>query len=172
MKNRGKFPILAVAAVLLIAVVLLVSRPWSSVSALQDDGSATRQSAYDDTTNDTDKNTAVVQDGVQMITSSISDGRYEPITVQQGIPVKWTLNMPAGSLNGCNNRIVIPEYDLQISLKEGDNVIEFTPDASGNFAYSCWMGMIRSSITVVRADGTVEENAAGGSDQFTAGCCG
>ena len=31
---------------------------------------------------------ATVQDGVQYITSTVSSRQYEPITVQQGIPVK------------------------------------------------------------------------------------
>jgi plastocyanin domain-containing protein len=34
-------------------------------------------------------------------------------------------------------------------LEVGDNIIEFTPDKSGVIPYSCWMGMIRSQITVV-----------------------
>ena len=38
---------------------------------------------------------------------------------------------------------------MTIPLKPGDNVISFTPDTSGVIAYSCWMGMIRGSITVV-----------------------
>lgn len=106
---------------------------------------------------ETETNTQVVEDSVsenedvQYITSSITNGSYDPITVQQGIPVKWTLNVPAGSLNGCNSSIVIPEYNLQIDLAEGDNLIEFTPTQSGTYSFSCWMGMIRSSITVLEA---------------------
>ncbi|HWQ51638.1 MAG TPA: hypothetical protein VN369_07530, partial [Terriglobales bacterium] len=89
----------------------------------------------------------------------------------KGIPVKWTLQAPAGSLNGCNNAIVIPEYDLQVGLKAGDNVIEFTPDRSGTFAFSCWMGMVRSSIVVTNADGTVDAAGDDGSDSLPS-CCG
>lgn len=114
---------------------------------------------------------ATVKDGVQYVTSTVSGGGYEPIKVQQGIPVKWTLNVPSGSLNGCNNAIVIPEYDLQIDLKTGDNLIEFTPDRSGTFVFSCWMGMVRSSITVVNADGTVDTTTDDGSSQLPS-CCG
>ena len=44
--------------------------------------------------------------------------------------------------------LVIPEYGIQKGLAPGDNVIEFTPTETGTFPYSCWMGMIRSSITV------------------------
>ena len=72
------------------------------------------------------------------------------ITVQAGIPVRWTIHAEPGTLNGCNNRIIIPEYGrMQKKLELGDNVIEFTPARSGAFLYTCWMGMIRGRITVV-----------------------
>lgn len=114
---------------------------------------------------------ATVEDGIQYVTSTVSGAGYEPITVKQGIPVKWTLNAPEGSLNGCNNAIVIPEYDLQMDLKTGDNLIEFTPDRSGTFTFSCWMGMVRSTITVVGEDGTVAPTEDDGSDELPS-CCG
>jgi hypothetical protein len=69
--------------------------------------------------------------------------------VQAGMPVRWTINAPAGSINGCNNRMIIREYGIQHTFKSGDNVIEFTPTRTGKVPYSCWMGMIRSSITVL-----------------------
>jgi len=31
----------------------------------------------------------------------------------------------------------------------GDNIIEFTPTETGTIPYSCWMGMIKSNITIV-----------------------
>jgi plastocyanin domain-containing protein len=31
----------------------------------------------------------------------------------------------------------------------GENIIEFTPEKTGTIPYSCWMGMIGSSIEVV-----------------------
>ena len=114
---------------------------------------------------------ATEKDGVQYVTSSVSGGGYEPIQVQKGIPVKWTLKAPEGSLNGCNNAIVIPEYNLQIELKTGDNLIEFTPDKSGTFAFSCWMGMVRSNITVANDDGTVDATEDDGSSNLPS-CCG
>ncbi len=94
-------------------------------------------------------NEIVIEDGYQIINSSLNSGRYPAITVQAGTPVKWNLNAPQGSINGCNNRLVIPEYKVEYTLKTGDNVIEFTPSKTGRFSYSCWMGMIRSTITVV-----------------------
>jgi sulfite exporter TauE/SafE/plastocyanin domain-containing protein len=90
-----------------------------------------------------------IENGVQIVNSTLSGGRYPAITVQQGIPVKWTINAPEGSINGCNNRVIIREYGIEHRFSPGENVIEFSPVRAGRFSYSCWMGMIRSSITVV-----------------------
>jgi sulfite exporter TauE/SafE/copper chaperone CopZ len=86
----------------------------------------------------------------QTITTSLDFGTYPAITVKAGVPVKWILRAEKGRVNGCNDVIIIPEYDLEIPLYEGNNLIEFTPTEEGLIGYSCWMGMIRSSITVVK----------------------
>jgi sulfite exporter TauE/SafE len=91
----------------------------------------------------------VIENGVQIVNSTLSGGRYPAITVRQGVPVKWTITAPPGSVNGCNNRMIIREYGIEHRFAPGENVIEFTPERTGRFPYSCWMGMIRSSITVV-----------------------
>jgi hypothetical protein len=45
--------------------------------------------------------------------------------------------------------MIIREYGIEHRFKPGENIVEFTPTKTGKFPYSCWMGMIRSSITVV-----------------------
>jgi plastocyanin domain-containing protein len=97
----------------------------------------------------------------QIVNSTLSPGRYPAITVQQGIPVKWTINAPAGSINGCNNRMFIREYGIEHRFKTGENLIEFIPERTGRFTYSCWMGMIRSSITVTEAGTAAREGPPG-----------
>lgn len=180
---KQRFPTLLVGlAVLTVAAVLLGGRSLAVGATAQNtespqSGQSANANVEDNVNNTANKNTeqavaATVEDDVQYVTSSLSGGRYESITVQQGIPVKWTINVPSGALNGCNNSIIIPEYDLQIELKTGENVIEFTPDKAGTFAFSCWMGMIRSSISVVDTDGIVPPTQNDGSDQLPAGCCG
>ncbi|MBO6002949.1 MAG: sulfite exporter TauE/SafE family protein, partial [Mailhella sp.] len=94
---------------------------------------------------------AVVRDGRQEVVSQADFGSYEPIIVQKGLPVAWTLVMPEGRLIGCNNEIVVPEFGIRKKLAEGKNTMTFTPGKSGVFPFSCWMGMIRSSIRVVDA---------------------
>lgn len=93
------------------------------------------------------KEVAEVED-VQIVETQLSPRGYEPITVKAGIPVKWIIHAEDGAINGCNNELYIPEYNVSKRLSVGDNIIEFMPEKSGTFPYSCWMGMIRSSITV------------------------
>jgi plastocyanin domain-containing protein len=92
---------------------------------------------------------AKIEGGVQVVTTSMESGRYSPVIVQKGIPVKWTIKVEKGDLNGCNNPVTIPQYNIQKKLVVGDNIIEFTPESEGNILYTCWMGMISSNIKVV-----------------------
>lgn len=103
---------------------------------------------------------AKVQDGVQVVETTLSPYGYEPITVQEGIPVKWTIKAEQGSLTGCNRAILIPEYEIQKTLEIGENVIEFTPTKAGTYSYSCWMGMLRSSITVLKEGEEIPKDEA------------
>ncbi|GHV69631.1 heavy metal-associated domain-containing protein [Spirochaetia bacterium] len=116
----------------------------------------------------TDTFKPLVEDGFQIINSTLSSGRYPAITVQQGIPVRWNITAPQGSINGCNNRMIIREYGIEHRFTPGENIVEFTPAKSGKFTYSCWMGMIRSSITVV-AEGSSTDAAPGIADITPAG---
>jgi sulfite exporter TauE/SafE/copper chaperone CopZ len=93
----------------------------------------------------------VLEDGFQLVNTTLLPGQYEPIVVMAGIPVRWTIDAPRGSINGCNNRMIVREYGIELRFVEGANVIEFTPDKPGVFRYSCWMGMIRSSITALES---------------------
>jgi sulfite exporter TauE/SafE/copper chaperone CopZ len=91
----------------------------------------------------------VIENGMQVVKSTLRPNRYPAITVQQGIPVRWIINAPPGSINGCNYAAIFNEYGIEYVFQQGENVIEFTPAKTGKFRYSCWMGMIRSTITVV-----------------------
>ncbi|MDR0330242.1 MAG: sulfite exporter TauE/SafE family protein [Chitinispirillales bacterium] len=93
--------------------------------------------------------TPIIENGAQIVTSSLHPNRYPAITVQQGIPVRWTIDAAQGSINGCNNRIIMREHGVEHTFSPGINVIEFTPKNAGRFRYSCWMGMIFGTVTVV-----------------------
>ncbi len=90
-----------------------------------------------------------IVDGVQTVNSTLSARRYPNITVSAGTPVKWVIDAPENQITGCNNRMLIGEYGIEHTFVPGENIIEFTPSETGRFRYSCWMGMIRATITVV-----------------------
>ena len=64
------------------------------------------------------------------------------------MPVRWIIDAPAGSINGCNYKMLLQAYDITYTFQEGENILEFTPTEPGTISYSCWMGMIRGTITV------------------------
>ena len=49
----------------------------------------------------------------------------------------------------CNNEIVRQKFGIKQKLKEGINVIEFTPQEEGVITYTCWMNMIKNTIKVI-----------------------
>jgi len=108
---------------------------------------------------------ASVEDGVQNITSTLTSRGYPNITVQKGVPVVWNIQADSSALNGCNSTLVISQYNLQVKLKAGDNIIEFTPTESGTITYSCWMGMQKGQIKVV--DELDSQTAQTASEQST-----
>lgn len=94
-------------------------------------------------------NQAKINKGIQYVTTSLSSGNYQSIRIQKGVPLQWIIRATARDLNGCNNEIIITAYGIQKKLKVGDNLIEFTPKDRGTIPYSCWMGMIQSTIEIV-----------------------
>lgn len=102
-----------------------------------------------------------IADDVQLVSSRLQPGQYPTITVQADIPVKWTIDAPAGSINGCNYKMLLQEYGIEYAFHEGENIIEFTPTDTGTFFYTCWMGMIRGSIVVTENTGNAQISATG-----------
>ncbi|HEY9059560.1 MAG TPA: sulfite exporter TauE/SafE family protein [Pseudobacteroides sp.] len=126
------------------------------------------------------RNIAKIDNGEQVVTINLEPGGYTPIVVQKDIPVKWIIKADKESLNGCNNAITSQEFGIENEkLIVGDNIIEFTPKREGTFVYTCWMGMISSSIKVVPDITKVQDkdindaaDPSGQSGSIGGGCCG
>ena len=115
---------------------------------------------------------ARLSDGYQAVTTTLYPSRYEPIIVQAGIPVRWTIQADRSSLNGCNSPVTIPRYGIRKKLNPGENIIEFTPSEVGDLTYTCWMGMITSTIRVVADVAKVStDDLPVVSEGATASCC-
>lgn len=96
-----------------------------------------------------DESSYHMENGVQVVESQLASGKYPSIKVKKDVPVRWIINAPDGSINGCNYKIYINSYGIEHTFQKGENIIEFTPTKSGNIGYSCWMGMIKGNINVV-----------------------
>ena len=91
----------------------------------------------------------VITGGVQEVAMKVTRYGYEPsnITIKAGVPVKWMVD-GAGAI-GCTSQIVIPDLNIVKSLSTGINEIDFTAPNPGQLAFSCSMGMVRGSFTVL-----------------------
>ncbi len=113
---------------------------------------------------------ATVTNGVQTVQLSVKGTNYypNPIRVKIGIPVQLVADI--NNMPGCSKSIVIPEFGVRKSVSTSDNIIEFTPNKSGTFQFSCSMGMYHGQIIVENADGSVA--AYTGSAPISSGTCG
>lgn len=104
----------------------------------------------------TSSGSATIANGTQEINMEVTASGWTPnvFTLKKGVPVKWNINVK--QLTGCNNEILVNDYGLDIKLKEGMNVVEFTPDKTGTVRWSCWMGMLRGSF-IVTDSGTADQ---------------
>jgi len=142
--KKQLFKIISVGAAFAVAVTVLITLNHISASASVSPAGKTEPKK---------ENVKAAASNVQVINSTLLPNRYPNITVEVATPVKWIIDAPQGSINGCNNRINIHEYGiLNYTFKPGENIIEFTPTQTGRVQYSCWMGMIRGVITVVEPE--------------------
>ena len=88
-------------------------------------------------------------DTEQTINMEVLNSGFFPhqFTLRKGVPVRWVID--GKELTQCNKVIVVPQYQLRIELKDGIQIIEFTPPESGVVPWSCWMGMIPGTFIVV-----------------------
>ena len=90
-----------------------------------------------------------VIDGKQVIDMRMtSRGLYQPdvLEVKKDIPVLWQIE--GDDFMGCGDTLIMPAFGVNTSLKTGPNIVEFTPDRTGKFTFSCSMGMIRGTMIV------------------------
>ena len=98
---------------------------------------------------DTGEATVTDSTGVQEVRMTQSGSGYSPntFTIEKGKKVKWIIT----STNSftCASSIVMSKYGIDVFLKQGENIIEFTPTQTGEIPFSCSMGMYRGKFIVV-----------------------
>lgn len=90
-----------------------------------------------------------VNGNVQEVFMAVTRNGYQPsnLTIRAGVPVRWVID--GAGAQGCTSQLVIPDLNIMKSLSPGQNIIEFTAPNPGRLAFSCSMGMVRGSFTVL-----------------------
>jgi plastocyanin domain-containing protein len=86
---------------------------------------------------------------IQKVTVALTANGYQPgsLKLRRGIPAQVTFIRKVSAT--CGTQIVVPEYDIKRDLPLNEPVlVEFTPNKSGRFTFSCGMGMLHGSLVV------------------------
>ncbi|MEP7017709.1 MAG: cupredoxin domain-containing protein, partial [Actinomycetota bacterium] len=92
--------------------------------------------------------TAEASDAVQTITVTVKDG-YNPETIQValGVPVRILFDRQESS--GCSSRVLIPAFGVNQNLPAFETTaVEFLTTETGQFEFTCGMGMLHGRILV------------------------
>ena len=87
--------------------------------------------------------------GVRIIRMLEHNRGYTPnyFVILKDQPVKWIITAEAPY--SCASSLVVPSLRIQTQLKAGENILEFTPDKTGEIRFSCSMGMYSGKFVVV-----------------------
>lgn len=90
-----------------------------------------------------------IYEDYQEVKINLSYDSYGDILVQKGKKVRLIINVDKKYLTGCNNVVVISEFNIKKELTVGENIIEFVPENMGTYSMNCWMNMIKNNIQVI-----------------------
>jgi len=91
---------------------------------------------------------AVNAGGVQEIDVTVKGG-YSPdvIAVKRGLPVR--LNFYRDETSSCSEQVIIGDFGIARDLPAfKTTAVEFTPDKSGEFPFTCGMNMLHGKLVV------------------------
>ncbi len=86
---------------------------------------------------------------IQTVKVILSEQGYQPasLNLKPGLPARIEFVRQVEAT--CGTEIVIPEYNIKRELPLNESVfVEFTPDKTGEFTFTCGMNMLRGKIIV------------------------
>jgi len=100
---------------------------------------------------------ATMGPGYQSIEMNLSETDKPPsvIVLQKGVPVRWKIHN--NETQSCVTGVVAPKLGLDVPVKKGEQIIEFTPQQEGLIPWSCSMGMTTGTFKVVDGDAGKKE---------------
>lgn len=113
----------------------------------------------------------IIENGYQIIRMDVLSSGWSPnkFVLKKDVPVKWIIN--GKEITGCNNAIQVPSLGLKFDIKNGEQIIEFTPNKEGVVSWSCWMGMIQGTF-IVTSDGVATKQQVQIATPLSSGGCG
>ena len=146
-KENGSAWIKIIGIIILLAVAGLSLRSFFFSSSNQAPNSASALSPVHTLTTPLAVEAKMIN-GIQEVTLSWGKLNYNPeiILVKKDIPVKITAD--TDRLQGCFRSLNIKNLAVSKSFTEKDNILTFTPRLSGDFGFSCAMGMGRGILRV------------------------
>lgn len=87
--------------------------------------------------------------GKQILRMTVDNAGYAPASfvVEQGKPVRWIIT--GKQVLGCQGLLNAPKIGVHTVLKNGENIVEFTPTEKGIIGFSCSSGSVAGSISVI-----------------------
>ena len=86
---------------------------------------------------------------LQKVTVALTENGYQPTSLKLGRGIRAQVTFIRKVSATCGTQILVPEYDIKRDLPLNESVlVEFTPNKSGTFTFSCGMGMLRGSLVV------------------------
>jgi sulfite exporter TauE/SafE/copper chaperone CopZ len=147
--NKATQKILKASSIIIIILgVIMINNGFVLTGTGYDVGSITTKNIQGNNLDSQLENVAVQKDGYQEIKMDVLSSGWGPdkFVLKKGVPLRWIIN--GMEINGCNNAIQVPKYGLEFDIKQGEQVIEFTPTQEGVVKWSCWMGMIPGTFIV------------------------
>ncbi|MDX9779057.1 MAG: sulfite exporter TauE/SafE family protein [Patescibacteria group bacterium] len=95
---------------------------------------------------------------MQIIRMEQASRGYIPnrLQVEVNKPVRWIIT--STNPYSCASSLVVPSLKINQQLKEGENIIEFTPLKIGEIRFSCSMGMYSGVIEVLTPNSSINNN--------------
>ncbi len=80
---------------------------------------------------------------------TVSKNGYSPSTIDVEKGHKVRLEFTRTDAKNCGGEVVFPSLNIRKKLPIGKKVVvEFTPDKTGDIAFTCGMGMMKGKIVV------------------------
>jgi len=113
---------------------------------------------------------STIQNGIQEVNMDVYTSGYSPnsFVIKKGVPVRWNINVK--QLTGCNQELIMNDYGIDIRLKQGLNIVEFTPTKTGTIQFSCGMGMLRGRFVVTESGTATQQQLAAATPKAGASC--